>query len=156
MLCFLFLFFLSWDRPSSDRPRTALPRTALPPDRPTFRSCFFPLPLQISLFVSLWGLLVKLWPRFKAVAHPNGTTGLNPRLGPSQSRPQGTRLLADLHAAEDHEHVPSKNVLFFVHFFFLFIFCHDPEPVLSNPESRMTRANQEVCSSSFLLSDHTW
>ena len=36
------------------------------------------------------------------------------------------------------------------------IFCHDLEPVLSNPESRMTRTNREVYTSSFLQSDHMW
>ena len=34
--------------------------------------------------------------------------------------------------------------------------CHDPEPVLGNPESRMTRTNREVYTSFFLLSDRVW
>ena len=33
---------------------------------------------------------------------------------------------------------------------------HDPEPTLSNIESRMTRINREVFTSSFLLSDRMW
>ena len=33
--------------------------------------------------------------------------------------------------------------------------CHDPELVLSNPESRI-RTNREMHTSSFLLSDHMW
>ena len=32
--------------------------------------------------------------------------------------------------------------------------CHDPERILSNPESRMTRTNRDVYTNSFLLSDH--
>ena len=51
--------------------RTLLRLTALPLDRPKFRSFFSLSPAgNVFLFVSLGGLLVELWPRFKAMAHP--------------------------------------------------------------------------------------